>query len=91
MKKIKRTITQIDRGELPPIVIMQTNEPVHDRIFYWAGIPYIIGAQSFNGELFDVEMMSIAGITEMHVHKFYHGVCYLCGFCRDIQEVMDLT
>lgn len=69
----------INRGVLPPIVAMLTNEPLHGDIFWHNGAKYIRGGQRFNGKLFEVELTNIVGFTGMHIHEYYHGVCRICG------------
>lgn len=85
-KKMKRTDIQ-EFTIRPPIfpegierVDIKTNMPITEKIFYWRGRPYIVGDKlEWNGYLYEMELIPMQNETAFHIHKYYNGVCYLCG------------
>jgi len=94
--KAKYKITQIERNTTNPfgerIVKILVNEPIEEKSFYLNGIPHIVGQhRRFNGRFWEMELMPIQGIKEMHLHDYWNGICHLCGIYKVCsQEVMEL-
>lgn len=82
----------VERGILRSIVKIKVNEPIKQDIFYYRGIPYIVGSKlKFNGRLFEMELMPIKGETGMHIHEYYNGICYLCGIYKEGEARVEVV
>ena len=69
---------------MPQIVEIKVNVPITEKIFYWRGKPYIVGEKlEWDGYLYNMELIAMQGETAFHIHRFYNGICYLCGYCKD--------
>ena len=80
---LKNNIRTIERCNDSPIIQIQVNEPIRERIFYWRGFPYIVGQkQRFNGHLWEMELRPVECEMKMHIHQYFNGVCYICGIFR---------
>jgi len=69
---------------------IKTNIPIKAGVFYWRGKPHIVGDKlEWDGQshLYDQELVAIKGETNFHVHRFYNGICYLCGYHREKKEL----
>jgi len=85
---MKVKIDSIERSSGSPIVKMITNSLLREPIFWYQGLPYIVGrkelARRDNGKvLWEVQMRRIEGITTMHTHLYWNGICYLCGIFKE--------
>ena len=77
---IKEAIVLPNYGSDIQIVGIKTNVPITTDIFYWRGKPYIVDDQlEWDGYLYNQRLIAMKGETAFHIHRFYNGICYLCG------------
>ena len=78
--KSKYKVTQVERNNTSPVVRILVNKSIEEAIFYLGGMPHIVGTDvHFDGRFFEMELMPIKEIKEMHIHSYWNGICHLCG------------
>ena len=83
MKKKQPNIVEFTREKGNSVVRIKANCQLKQEVFFYQGAAYIVGPQVLKDDWYDIELKQIKGDIGMHIHEFYHGVCFHCGIFKE--------